>query len=41
MMAFQAVTVRGLDWGIYTLDNNNDVLTSSIHGEVWGAELVS
>lgn len=32
MTALQAATVRGLDWDIYTVDNNNDVLISSIHG---------
>ncbi len=42
MTALQAATVRGLDWDIYTVDNNHDVLISSIHGggiEVGTSEL--
>jgi len=32
MTALEAATVKGVDWDIYTVDNDNDVMISSIHG---------
>lgn len=42
MTALEADTVKGVDWDIYTIDNDHDVLISSIHGggiEVGTSEL--
>ncbi|MGC3791982.1 poly-gamma-glutamate hydrolase family protein [Priestia aryabhattai] len=42
MTALEAATTRGIDWDIYTVDNDNDVLITSPHGggiEVGTSEL--